>query len=65
MSGQGLVDLGVPVGSIAYHASFQKHPIGLFADAIVSLSSLLSLLPPSPMLSPLLLTLPLLSINVL
>jgi len=32
MSGQGLVDLGVPVGSIAYHASFQKHPIGLFAD---------------------------------
>jgi len=32
MSGQGLVDLGVPVGSIAYHASFQRHPIGLFAD---------------------------------
>jgi hypothetical protein len=32
MSGQGLGDLGVPVGSIAYHASFQKHPIGLFAD---------------------------------
>jgi hypothetical protein len=32
MSGQGLVDLGVPVGSIAYHSSFQKHPIGLFAD---------------------------------
>ena len=32
MSGHGLVDLGVPVGSIAYHASFQRHPIGLFAD---------------------------------
>eukprot|EP00531_Pseudo-nitzschia_arenysensis_P002161 CAMPEP_0116121310 /NCGR_PEP_ID=MMETSP0329-20121206/3628_1 /TAXON_ID=697910 /ORGANISM="Pseudo-nitzschia arenysensis, Strain B593" /LENGTH=547 /DNA_ID=CAMNT_0003615113 /DNA_START=125 /DNA_END=1765 /DNA_ORIENTATION=+ len=32
MSGQGLLDLGVPVGSIAYHASFQRHPIGLFAD---------------------------------
>ncbi len=32
MSGQGLLDLGVPVGSIAYHASFQWHPIGLFAD---------------------------------
>ena len=32
MSGQGLVDMGVPAGSIAYHASFQKHPIGLFAD---------------------------------
>ena len=32
MSGQGLLDLGVPAGSIAYHASFQRHPIGLFAD---------------------------------
>ena len=32
MSGQGLLDLGVPVGSIAYHASFQWHPVGLFAD---------------------------------
>eukprot|EP00536_Pseudo-nitzschia_multiseries_P006543 jgi/Psemu1/193363/e_gw1.140.83.1 len=32
MSGQGLADLGVPSGSIAYHASFQRHPIGLFAD---------------------------------
>jgi Protein of unknown function (DUF1415) len=32
MSGQGLADLGVPVGSIAYHACFQSHAIGLFAD---------------------------------
>ena len=32
MSGQGLADLGVKVGSIAYHASFRTHPIGLFAD---------------------------------
>jgi len=32
MSGQGLADLGVNVGSIAYHASFRTHPIGLFAD---------------------------------
>lgn len=32
MSGQGLADLGVPVGSIAYHTSFHAHPIGLFAD---------------------------------
>ncbi|KAG7338188.1 DUF1415 domain containing protein [Nitzschia inconspicua] len=32
MSGQGLADLGVPVGSIAYHASFQSNPIGLFAE---------------------------------
>jgi hypothetical protein len=32
MSGQGLADLGVPVGSIAYHASFQTHIVGLFAD---------------------------------
>jgi len=32
MSGHGLGDLGVPVGSIAYHASYQRHPIGLFAD---------------------------------
>lgn len=32
MSGQGLLDLGVPVGSIAYHASFERNLIGLFAD---------------------------------
>jgi hypothetical protein len=32
MSGQGLADLGVPIGSIAYHASFNAHPIALFAD---------------------------------
>jgi hypothetical protein len=32
MSGQGLADLGVPVGSIAYHTSFQHNAIGLFAD---------------------------------
>mmetsp|Transcript_4745 Transcript_4745/g.5083 ORF Transcript_4745/g.5083 Transcript_4745/m.5083 type:complete len:565 (+) Transcript_4745:133-1827(+) len=32
MSGQGLADLGIKVGSIAYHASFRTHPIGLFAD---------------------------------
>ncbi|KAL3922503.1 MAG: hypothetical protein SGILL_002168 [Bacillariaceae sp.] len=32
MSGQGLTDLGVPVGSIAYHTSFQGEAIGLFAD---------------------------------
>jgi hypothetical protein len=34
MSGQGLADLGVPVGSILYSASFQDHPIGLFADTL-------------------------------
>ncbi len=32
MSGQGLADLGVPIGSIAYHASFAAHPIALFAN---------------------------------
>jgi hypothetical protein len=32
MSGQGLADLGVPVGSIAYHATFQTHALGLLAD---------------------------------
>lgn len=32
MSGQGLAEMGVPVGSIAYHASFHAHAIGLFAD---------------------------------
>jgi hypothetical protein len=31
-SGQGLGDLGVPVGSIAYHGSVASHPISLFAD---------------------------------
>ena len=31
-SGQGLSDVGVPVGSIAYHGSFATHPIVLFAD---------------------------------
>jgi hypothetical protein len=32
MSGQGLADLGVPVGSIAYHASFEGQVVGLMAD---------------------------------
>ena len=32
MSGQGLTDLGVKPGSIAYNASLELHPIGLFAD---------------------------------
>lgn len=32
MSGQGLADLGVPIGSIAYHVSFNAHPVALFAD---------------------------------
>ena len=41
MSGQGLVDLGVPVGSIAYHASFQRHPIGLFADTWAAIEKMI------------------------
>jgi len=32
MSGHGLGDLGVPVGSIAYHGSFANQPVTLFAD---------------------------------
>lgn len=32
MSGQGLADLGVPVGSIAYQSSDAIHPVTLFAD---------------------------------
>ena len=31
-SGQGLSDLGVPVGIIAYHESSASHPVFLFAD---------------------------------
>jgi hypothetical protein len=31
-SGQGLADVGVPVGMIAYHGSYANHPITLFSD---------------------------------
>jgi hypothetical protein len=31
-SGQGLADVGVPVGMIAYHGSYANHPVTLFSD---------------------------------
>jgi hypothetical protein len=41
MSGQGLMDVGVPVGSIAYHASSATHPITLFADTFQAIRDMI------------------------
>lgn len=41
MSGQGLADVGVPVGSIAYHASGALHPITLFVDTFRAMEEML------------------------
>jgi len=41
MSGQGLADVGVPVGSIAYHTSGAVHPITLFADTFQAIEKML------------------------
>jgi hypothetical protein len=41
MSGQGLADVGVPVASIAYHASASLHPVTLFADTFEAIEQML------------------------
>ena len=41
MSGQGLGDLGVSVGSIAYHTSNAQHPIRLFADTWTAIQKMI------------------------
>jgi hypothetical protein len=41
MSGQGLADLGVPVGSIAYRSSDARHPAILFADTWTAIDQMI------------------------
>jgi hypothetical protein len=41
MSGQGLTDVGVPVASIAYHASAAIHPVTLFADTFQAIRQMI------------------------
>ena len=41
MSGQGLADVGVPVGSIAYHASHAVHPVTLFSHTFQAIEEML------------------------
>lgn len=40
-SGQGLADVGVPVGTIAYHASPAIHPVSLFADTFQAIEDMI------------------------
>ncbi len=40
-SGQGLADVGVPVGSIAYHSSAATHPVTLFADTFAAIEAMM------------------------
>lgn len=40
-SGQGLADVGVPVGSIAYHVSVANHPVTLFADTFEAIDAMI------------------------
>jgi hypothetical protein len=41
MSGQGLADVGVPVASIAYHASHAVHPVTLLAHTFQAIEEML------------------------
>ena len=40
-SGQGLADVGVPVASIAYHASSAIHPVTLLADTFQAIEAMI------------------------